>query len=180
MATPMDALKKWTIPALLAVPLAAWTAGCGGGAPGASSEAAAAVDRSAPRQETGRPRVDPSTGRLIRTQNVTVGGVPILVEIADTDALRQLGLMNRDSLETDAGMLFIYPEERILSFWMRNTRIPLDIAFIDRTGRIVNIEPMEAQTDTTHESRGPAMYALEMALGWFAAHGVGPGDRLEF
>jgi len=174
--------KRSRLRGLLLVPLAA-AAGCGGATPGASggtSDTSDAPARAAAVQEVGRPRVDPSTGQLIRTDEVTIGGVPIVVEIADTDALRQLGLMNRDSLAENAGMLFVYPNEQILSFWMRNTRMPLDIAFIDRSGRIVNIEQMEPQTDTTHESRGPAMYALEMEWGWFSAHGVEAGDRLEF
>jgi uncharacterized membrane protein (UPF0127 family) len=63
---------------------------------------------------------------------------------------------------------------------MRNTRIPLDIAFIDRNGSIVNIEQMQAQTDENTLSAGPVMYALEMNLDWFASNGVEPGDRLEF
>jgi uncharacterized membrane protein (UPF0127 family) len=125
------------------------------------------------------PRLGPD-GTPIRVERVTVGGVPISVEIADTRGLREQGLMNRDSLPADYGMLFVYPDERIRSFWMRNTRIPLDIAFIDRNGSIINIEQMEPQTDENTLSDAPVMYALEMSLGWFEANGVGPGDRLQF
>ena len=119
-------------------------------------------------------------GQLIRVETVTIGGVQITVEIADTQQLRQLGLMNRDSLPENHGMLFVYPDEQLRSFWMRNTRIPLDIAFIDRNLTIVNIEQMEPQTDENTFSVSPAQYALEMDLGWFEANGVGVGDRLEF
>ena len=109
-----------------------------------------------------------------------MGGVPITVEIADTPALRERGLMYRDSLPRNHGMLFVYPDEQIRSFWMRNTRIPLDIAFLDRNGTIVNVELMEAQTDENTLSTAPAMYALEMAAGWFEQNDVGAGDRMEF
>ena len=131
-------------------------------------------------QETAEgPRIGPD-GQLIRVEEMTVGGVRITVELADTPALRQLGLMNRDSLPENHGMLFVYPDEQIRSFWMRNTRIPLDIAFIDRNLTIVNIEHMEPQTDENTYSTSPVQYALEMSLGWFEANGVGVGDRLEF
>ncbi|MCL7928083.1 MAG: DUF192 domain-containing protein [marine benthic group bacterium] len=166
--------------------LAGLLSGCGGAADGGGT-AAAADDRAqagrvAPGsdQETSEtPRLGPD-GRPIRVERVTVGGVPISVEIADTRELREVGLMNRDELPDDYGMLFVYPDERIRSFWMRNTRIPLDIAFIDRNGSIVNIEQMEPQTDENTISAGPVMYALEMNVDWFASNDVEPGDRLEF
>ena len=161
-------------------------AGCGG-APGGENEspardeaAASGSAAGAPGQQTTEsPRLGPD-GTPIRVERVTVGGIPVSVEIADTRALRERGLMNRDSLPADYGMLFVYPDELIRSFWMRNTRIPLDIAFIDRNGSIINIEQMQPQTDENTLSAGPAMYALEMSLGWFEVNGVGPGDRLEF
>lgn len=143
---------------------------------GASSPAqGTAMDQ----ETTDSPRFGPG-GQLIRVVDVSVGGVPISVEIADTPALRETGLMHRDSLPANHGMLFVYADEQMRSFWMRNTKIPLDIAFIDRNGSIVNIEQMEAQTDENTISTAPAMYALEMSLGWFEANGVGIGDRLEF
>lgn len=111
---------------------------------------------------------------------IVVGGHPVTVEIADDEAERQRGLMYRESLPEDHGMLFVYATERHLSFWMRNTFIPLDVAFIDRTGRIVDIQQMEPQSDETHTARAPAMYALEMRQGWFADHDVEVGDTVEF
>ncbi len=145
------------------------------GRTGTSSSQGTAMDQEA----TDSPTFGPG-GQLIRVVDVSVGGVPISVEIADTPALRETGLMHRDSLPANHGMLFVYADEQMRSFWMRNTKIPLDIAFIDRNGSIVNIEQMEAQTDENTFSSAPAMYALEMSLGWFEANGVGIGDRLEF
>ncbi len=109
-----------------------------------------------------------------------MGGVPVSVEIADNPQTRSQGLMHRDSLPEDHGMLFVYPQEQILSFWMRNTKFPLDIAFIDGNGTILEVQQMEPHDDASHQSSEPAMYALELRFGWFADHGVGPGDRVEF
>lgn len=112
---------------------------------------------------------------------VRVGGHEIRVEIADDDGERQQGLMYRESLPPNQGMLFVYATQATRSFWMRNTLIPLDIAFIDPDGVIVDIQEMrQTQTDELTTSRYPAMYALEMNLGWFEANGVEVGARLEF
>lgn len=111
---------------------------------------------------------------------IRVAGIEVMVEIADDNEERSRGLMHRESLPEDQGMLFVYTDERTLSFWMRNTLIPLDIAYIDREGRIVDIQQMEPQDSTTHPSAAPAMYALEMNQGWFEAHDVEVGDRIEF
>lgn len=112
--------------------------------------------------------------------------IPIQVEIAATDEQRAFGLMNRDSLPESEGMLFVYdtiqPAEG--SFWMFNTRIPLDIAFLDENGTIVSIRQMEPcaspypQWCPSYESGAPFQYALEMQLGWFEERGVGVGDRV--
>ncbi|HSM07579.1 MAG TPA: DUF192 domain-containing protein [Gemmatimonadota bacterium] len=126
----------------------------------------------------GAPR--PGNGGVVRTTELDVGGVTVTAEIADTPALRERGLMERDSLPENHGMLFVYPEERDLSFWMRNTPLALDIAFIDRAGTIVNIETMQPNDDENTVSSRPAMYALEMEAGWFEANGVEPGARIGF
>lgn len=130
------------------------------------------------RQETpsGAPR--PGNGGVVRTHQLDVGGVTVTAEIADTPALRERGLMERDSLPENHGMLFVYPDEQQRSFWMRNTPIALDIAFLDRNGTIINIETMRPNDDTSHYSDRPMMYALEMEAGWFEAHGVAAGDRV--
>jgi uncharacterized membrane protein (UPF0127 family) len=103
----------------------------------------------------------------------------VLAEVAASEQARTTGLMYRFSLKPDSGMLFVFGNPQPLAFWMKNTYVPLSIAFIDAEGRIVNIEDMAPQTETTHNSRGLALYALEMKKGWFGANGIGPGDRVE-
>ena len=132
---------------------------------------------------TGEQAAETRTGAVAQAVELVplrVGGIEIQVEIADDADERQRGLMYRESLEENQGMLFVYPEQRILGFWMRNTLIPLDIAYIDREGRIVDIQQMEPQTTETHDSAAPAMYALEMNQGWFEANGIRIGDLIEF
>lgn len=110
---------------------------------------------------------------------VIFGADTVMAEVARTDEERGQGLMYRESLDPDAGMLFIFPEQSVRSFWMQNTYISLDIAFMDRDFRVVDIQQMEAMTTDSHVSRAPAMYALETNMGWFEAHGVQVGDRPE-
>lgn len=111
---------------------------------------------------------------------IRVAGIEVRVEIADDEAERSKGLMFRESLPENDGMLFVYESQRSVGFWMRNTLIPLDIAYIDSQGRIVDIQQMEPGDETTHWSKADAMYALEMNVGWFETHGVGVGDLVEF
>lgn len=106
----------------------------------------------------------------------------VQAEIAETPQAREIGLMHRASLPEDAGMLFIYPEEQRLSFWMKNTRIPLSIAFIT-SGWVINEildmdPPRPGEPPRTYTSRAPARYALEMNQGWFRKKGIGPGARV--
>ena len=110
------------------------------------------------------------------TATIQVAEHPVKVEVAHTHELRQRGLMHRDSLGEDRGMLFVYPEEAPRSFWMKNTRIPLDIAFVRTDGTIVRIAQMKPLDTETTPSLYPARYALEMNVGWFEAHGVEKGD----
>jgi uncharacterized membrane protein (UPF0127 family) len=107
--------------------------------------------------------------------------VPVGVEIADTDAERQTGLMGRTVLPEDAGMLFVFEGEQALSFWMRDTLIPLSIAYIDAQGRIVDIQDMEPLDDVPphYVSAEPARYALEVNQGFFEERGVTVGDLVE-
>lgn len=113
----------------------------------------------------------------LETAVLTVGGHEVRAEIARTPAEMSRGLMYRRALGRDRGMLFAYETPRTLSFWMKNTRIPLDIAFLDDEGRILQIEGMRPYDEASRTvSREPARYALEMNRGWFAANGVGVGD----
>lgn len=113
----------------------------------------------------------------LETAVLTVGGREVGAEIARTPAEMSRGLMYRRALGKDRGMLFAYEAPRTLSFWMKNTRIPLDIAFLDDNGRILQIEGMRPYDEVSRTvSREPARYALEMNRGWFAANGVRVGD----
>lgn len=109
------------------------------------------------------------------TTTLTIGSHKLIAEVAVSPEQRALGLMNRFSLKPDHGMLFVFERVEPLAFWMKNTFIPLSIAFIAPDGRIVNIEDMKPQTEDSHWSKGPALYALEMRKGWFVEKGIGPG-----
>jgi hypothetical protein len=112
------------------------------------------------------------------TVPLTVGARTIAVEIAATEEERARGLMFRKSMPEDHGMLFIYPDEAPRSFWMKDTPLPLSIAFADRHGTIVRIKDMQPLDQTPVKSLNPATYALEMNQGWFERHGVKVGDKL--
>lgn len=105
----------------------------------------------------------------------------LTVEIADTNEKHQLGLMFRKSLSEKQGMLFIFEEEKPLSFWMKNTFIDLDIGFFDRKKSLINVRSMNAVTSVmeselpSYTSNGPALYALEVPKGWFDRHKVSVG-----
>lgn len=99
-------------------------------------------------------------------------------EIAATSAARETGLMHRSTLPPQRGMLFVYSRSGNVCMWMKNTRIPLSVAFIDTNGRILNIEDMRAYTLDSHCASAPARYALEMNLGWFRNNGIEPGDKV--
>ena len=116
-----------------------------------------------------------AANEVLPTIPLSINGHKIVAEVAATPERRSLGLMNRFSLQPDHGMVFVFEAPQPLGFWMKNTYIPLSIAFADADGRIVNIEDMKPQTEETHWSRGPALYALEMKKGWFAERGIGPG-----
>ena len=107
---------------------------------------------------------------------LTIKGKKIKVEVVRTEKEKEKGLMFRESLGKDEGMLFIYDREEMLSFWMKNTRIPLSIAFIDQQGRIVDIQDMEPFSLRTRVSARPAQYALEVNQGWFKKNGIDVGD----
>ena len=119
------------------------------------------------------------SGPPLRTAILEVGGQALTVEIASTPEQRQIGLMSRPSMPAASGMLFVFPDDQPRSFWMRNTLIPLSIAFIDSEYTILNMEDMHALDDQTfHLSQGPARYALEVNQGWFAANNIRLGDKV--
>ena len=112
------------------------------------------------------------------TTKIRVGAHAIDAEVAQNPQQRALGLMYRFSLPADRGMLFVFPRPEPLGFWMRNTYIPLSIAYMDADGTILNILDMKPHDESRHPSAGPALYALEMRKGWFAERGIGPGTRV--
>ena len=120
----------------------------------------------------------------LRTLVIDASGgkkVEVRVEVADDLAEQTKGLMDRTTLGENRGMLFVYPEEQELSFWMKNTLIPLSIAFIDSERRIVDIQDMKPLDDKppSYVSADPAQYALEVNQGFFEKRGVKVGDRVE-
>jgi hypothetical protein len=114
----------------------------------------------------------------LRTTTVKLGPHALRVEIAATDPERATGLMNRPKLGHDDGMLFIFDEPSYHAMWMKNTLIPLSVAFIDASGAILNILDMEPQTEEPHISAGPSVYAIETNKGWFAEKKIKAGDKV--
>ena len=117
----------------------------------------------------------PVAAAELPTVTLTIGTHKLVAEVVTTVEQRATGLMNRFSLKPDHGMLFVFGRPAPQGFWMKNTYIPLSIAFLDADGRILNIEDMRPQSEETHGSKGPALYAVEMKKGWFAERGIGPG-----
>ena len=113
-----------------------------------------------------------------RTETLSLAGHRLVAEVADTDAARLRGLMYRTRLAPDHGMLFVFDPPDEYCMWMRNTRLPLSVAFLDARGAVINVEVMQPQTDDRHCARRPASYALEMTQGWFSAHGIREGAVL--
>lgn len=112
--------------------------------------------------------------------------VVLKVDVADTAETRSHGLMFRKSLRDDEGMLFIFQDDDRWAFWMKNTLVPLSIAFVDRTWRVVDIQDMPVAASPEHgpfpvyQSKAPARYALEVAQGLFIRKRIGVGARVQF
>ncbi|HZX27288.1 MAG TPA: DUF192 domain-containing protein [Telluria sp.] len=113
-----------------------------------------------------------------RTQ-LSIGINLIQAEVALNDQQRQQGLMFRDKMAQNAGMVFVFDDLNQQCMWMKNTLLPLSVAFIDAEGKIVNIEDMQPQTLDNHCSAKPVKFALEMNLGWFAKRHIKPGTLIE-
>ena len=108
-----------------------------------------------------------------------VGTRSVTAEVADDDAKRTCGLMFRESLATDSGMLFVMPAVGPVGFWMKNTKVPLSIAYIDPQGIIVEIHDMSPLSESVVRSVFPRIaYALEMQAGWFAKNNIWAGERI--
>ena len=122
----------------------------------------------------------PSNVTSSKLHEITINGKSIHVEVVSMQRKRMLGLMFREKLDKDQGMLFIYPQEQHLSFWMKNTKIPLSIAFINSNGEIAQIEAMSPYSLTSHTSKDKVRYALEMEEGWFKKNGIRVDGKVNF
>jgi len=111
--------------------------------------------------------------------SLTSGIHVIKAEVAANNADREQGLMFREKLGPNEGMVFLFEEPAAVCMWMKNTLIPLSVAFLDENGKIINIEDMQPQTTESHCSKKPAVYALEMNQGWFKQKNIKPGSLIE-
>ena len=153
---------RWPLIILFALLVSLVTARCAG-------EASTPDDNATSSDGTSTLTIETSNGQNIEVE----------VEIADNEAERMKGLMERTELAENAGMLFVFEEEQPRSFWMKNTLIPLSIAYIDAEERIIDTQEMQPLDETVHPSAGPAMYALEVNQGFFEERGVEVGDTVE-
>lgn len=117
----------------------------------------------------------PVLAQALPVIELSAGFHRIEAEVAHTQQTRMIGLMQRRAMEQQHGMLFVFDAPGQHCMWMKNTLIPLSVAFIDDAGRIVNIEAMQPQTEDNHCAARPVRYALEMNLGWFKRRGLGAG-----
>ena len=115
--------------------------------------------------------------QLPRTE-LSAGVHLIRAEVADNFVTRMQGLMHRPSMGANEGMLFVFDDTGIQCMWMRNTLIPLSVAYLADDGTIINVEDMKPQTEDSHCTKKPVRFALEMNLGWFASKGLRPGAKL--
>ena len=118
------------------------------------------------------------TNPTLPIKKLNAGMHVIHAEVAATPETRTTGLMNRKSLAPNHGMLFVFEQANVQCFWMRNTLIPLSIAYLDTDGTIVNIAEMSPQSDQSHCSQKPVRFALEMDQGWFTARGMSAGKKI--
>jgi uncharacterized protein len=119
----------------------------------------------------------PAIGQL-PTLELSAGIHLIRAEVANTFDSRARGLMYRKSLGANSGMLFVFPDVSPHCMWMKNTYVPLSVAFMDEQGTIVSIHDMQPQNETSHCAAKPARFALEMSQGWFAQKGIKPGAKI--
>jgi uncharacterized protein len=110
---------------------------------------------------------------------ISLAGKPFKLEVAASNANRQLGLMYRKELAPDAGMIFVFQKEERLSFWMRNTEIPLDIVYINSAGQVVSIKELKPFDEGAVVSDAPAKYAIELNKGTAAEVGLKVGDTVQ-
>ena len=158
--------RTWFALAALCLPL--WVAACDRPSQTLSSDIPPATQPA-----------DVPVSEIQRKVTMAIGGKSFTLEVAANEGDRQRGLMYRKSLAEDRGMLFVFPEQRPLSFWMRNTLIPLDIIYLDRFGKVVSVSQMKPLDETGVPSGWPAKYAIELNEGTAKQLGVKAGDVLK-
>lgn len=124
------------------------------------------------------PAQGPAPAKPLPVVTLKVAGHALKAEVVATPEQRARGLMFREKLGRNDGMLFIFDEPAYHSMWMMNTLIPLSVAFVDGEGRILNIEDMQPRTLDSHVAQGPARYAVETNIGWFAERKIKAGDKI--
>ena len=129
---------------------------------------------------TPKVKISQNPAPLNVAQTLLIGGVEIQAEIALNTSEQSTGLMFRESMPENHGMIFVYPKPQQMSFWMKNTRLPLDIGFIDREGRLTEVARMYPNDLSAVRSQGDNIqFALEMNQGWFSKNRVLPGAQLD-
>ncbi len=123
-----------------------------------------------------QPEGKPQTGLPAIT--LKVGNQNVHADVANTEATRQVGLMFRQKMAKQDGMLFVFPEIGYHAMWMRNTLIPLSVAYMDERGVVLSIHEMQPLSDDAHQAAGPARYALEMNAQWFSTNKIKVGDTI--
>ena len=114
----------------------------------------------------------------MKTGSIKIGGADLNVRLATTPKQQAKGLMDVSKLPENEGMLFCYPEEKILSFWMKSTPIPLSIAFFDRNKKIIQIEDLKPNDEASIKTERPAMWALKVNQGWFQKNNISLGEKM--
>ena len=143
--------------------------GCSGNGSASSTDGSTTVAAQAPSRQD---RPAPGSAWVI------FGTDTVTAEVASTPAAREQGLMGRLEVPPGTGMLFVFPEAELRSFWMKDTFVSLDIAFIDESFQVVDIKQMEAEDTTLVDSEAPASFALEVVQGWLQEHGIELGDEV--
>jgi uncharacterized protein len=127
-----------------------------------------------------QPKVADTTPFGLKTVELKILRTSLKAEVADTPQASENGLMFRDSMPEDRGMLFVFEQPRTASFWMKNTKIPLSIAYVDSAGKILEIKSMKPFDETVVPSASDRVaYALEVNQGWFDRHGIAPGAKID-
>ena len=120
----------------------------------------------------------PSLAQPMPLAELGAGMYRIEAEVAHTAQARQVGLMMRKTMAPQRGMVFVFEQDATHCMWMKNTFLPLSVAFVDAQGKVINIEDMQPQSEDNHCAAAPARFALEMNLGWFRERGIKAGDVL--